>query len=67
MMWGWPYRFADRMRDAGSEIILLGPYDGGGFTSGIDHAHQLNLIPQKFDGYVWTNRIETIGPLLNRD
>ena len=67
MMWGWPYRFADRMRDAGSEIILLGPYEGGGFTSGIDHAEQVRLVPQYFDGYVWTNRIETIGPLLNRD
>jgi glycerophosphoryl diester phosphodiesterase len=67
MMWGWPYRFADRMRDAGSEIILLGPYEGGGFTSGIDLAGQVDLVPENFDGYVWTNRIETIGPLLNGD
>lgn len=65
MMWGWPYRFAQRMRNAGSEIVLLGPYHGGGFTSGIDEGHHMSLIPKDFDGYVWTNRIEVIGPLLN--
>lgn len=66
MMWGWPHRFARRMRDAGSEIILLGPYGGGGFSSGIDERDQLGLVPENFAGYVWTNRIETIGSLLNR-
>lgn len=66
MMWGWPHRFAQRMHDAGSEIILLGPYEGGGFTSGIDQPEQVDLIPENFAGYVWTNRIETMGPLLKR-
>jgi glycerophosphoryl diester phosphodiesterase len=64
-LWGWPYRFAARMRQAGSEIILLGPYGGGGFSSGIDTIEQLDLIPANFDGYVWTNRIETVGPALS--
>ncbi len=67
MMWGWPYRFSERMRDAGSEVILLGPYGGGGFTSGIDRPSQVAFVPERFDGYVWTNRIEIIGPLLSRD
>lgn len=67
MMWGWPYRFSERMRDAGSDVILLGPYGGGGFTSGIDEPSQAALVPERFDGYVWTNRIEIIGPLLKRD
>jgi len=64
LLWGWPHRFTERMREAGSEVILLGPYGGGGFTSGIDDPEQIDLIPDDFDGYVWTNRIETVGPIL---
>lgn len=66
LMWGWPHRFTARMRDAGSAVILLGPYDGGGFTSGLDRSDQLDLVPDGFDGYVWTNRIEVLGPAMAR-
>jgi glycerophosphoryl diester phosphodiesterase len=67
-LWGWPNRFAARMRDAGSEIILLGPYESGDpGTRGIDSAEEISLIPAGFDGYVWTNRIEIIGPMLKPD
>lgn len=66
LLWGWSHRFLRRMRDAGSEVILLGPYGGGGFTSGIDDLSQLDLVPENFGGYVWTNRIEMIGPALSR-
>lgn len=67
LFWGWPHRFAERMRDAGSEIILIGPvsFTETG-TTGIDSLDQLSLIPDNFDGYVWTNRIEIIGPALGR-
>ncbi len=64
-LWGWPNRFQARMREVGSRIILLGPasLDDPGST-GIDSLDQLELIPPDFSGYVWTNRIETIGPAL---
>lgn len=65
-LWGWPDRFAARMRSVGSEIILLGRYGGGDFTSGIDSADDLALVPKNFAGYVWTNRAETIAPLLGK-
>jgi glycerophosphoryl diester phosphodiesterase len=61
---GWPHRFTQRMKAAGTEVILWGPYDGTGFSSGIDDAEALANIPEQFDGYVWTNRIEVTGPLL---
>lgn len=61
--WGWPHRFLKRMRDAGSEVILVGPY-GGDFSTGIDTPEQAAKVPKGFDGYVWTNKVETIGPLL---
>lgn len=62
--WGWPHRFVKRMNDAGTDVILFGPYYGGGFTSGIDDLDQLARVPEGFGGYVWTNRIEVIGPAL---
>ncbi len=54
------------MKAAGSEIILLGPYHGGDFTTGIDTMQDLELVPPGFSGYIWTNRIEMIGPALGK-
>ena len=65
-IWGWPHRFTDRMARAGTTVILWGPYDGSGFTSGIDDPTTLARVPAQFDGYIWTNRIEVIGPLVKR-
>lgn len=62
-LWGWPHRFTSRMRRAGTEVIVLGPLDGPGFSSGIDDADTLARVPKRFDGFVWTNRIEVIGPV----
>lgn len=64
-LWGWPNLLQARLRDAGSEIILLGPYGAGDpGTAGIDDLDTLARIPPGFDGFVWTNRIELIGPAL---
>lgn len=64
-LWGWPNRFQQRMADAGSEIILLGPYSSGDpGTAGLDDVDLLRRIPANFGGYIWTNRIEIIGPAL---
>ena len=66
-LWGWPNRFLDRMRNAGSEVVLLGPYSSGDAgTSGIDDVDLLRKVPDGFDGYIWTNRIELIGPALRK-
>ena len=63
-VWGWPNLFLERMRDAGSEVILLGPYTAGDpGTAGIDTPEQLAQVPESFIGYIWTNKIETIGQL----
>lgn len=62
LIWGWPHRFTQRMNAAGTDVILFGPYDGSGFSSGIDTEHLADQVPADFDGYVWTNKIETIGP-----
>ena len=63
-LWGWPHRFTQRMKNHRTEVILWGPYDGSGFSSGIDDAETLDRVPAQFDGYIWTNRIELIGPMV---
>lgn len=61
---GWPNLFLRRLKDAGSEVILLGPYEAGDpGTAGIDTLEQLSQVPDSFVGYLWTNRIEVTGPL----
>jgi glycerophosphoryl diester phosphodiesterase len=46
---------------------LLGPYGAGDpGTAGIDDIVTLDQVPGHFSGYVWTNRIEVIGPALGR-
>lgn len=66
LVWGWPNLFLERLQDAGSQVILIGPYEAGDpGTSGIDTLEQLAAVPAGFTGYLWTNRIEVIGPALN--
>jgi len=63
-VWGWPNLFLERMQQVGSQVILLGPYGPGDpGTAGIDTPEQLADVPESFIGYIWTNKIETIGPL----
>ncbi|MDQ8726826.1 glycerophosphodiester phosphodiesterase family protein [Bradyrhizobium sp. LHD-71] len=59
-LWGWPHRFVARMHAAGTEVILLGPWDGGA-SAGIDHETELGLVSPSFGGLVWTNRTETMA------
>ena len=62
-VWGWPNLFLERLRQAGSKVILTGPYGAGDpGTAGIDTLEQLAQVPAGFEGYIWTNRIEIIGP-----
>lgn len=64
VLWGWPNRFLARMREAGTEAYLLGPYDGGDFTTGIDTALDVGRLPEGYSGGIWTNRIHAIAPLV---
>ncbi len=64
-LWGWPNLFLHRLKAVGTEVILLGPYaQGDPGTAGIDNLAQLKQVPADFSGYLWTNKIELIGPAL---
>ena len=65
LLWGWPNLFIERMQAVDSVVVLLGPYEGGDVgTAGIDTEEHLAQVPQEFAGYLWTNKIESIGPLV---
>ena len=56
-----------RLVDAGSEVTLLGDWASGDpGTIGVDTPELLAHVPVGFDGYIWTNKIELIGPLVRR-
>lgn len=64
-LWGWPNLFVKRMADVGTEVILIGPYaPGDPGTSGVDTAEDAAKVPAGFPGYVWTNEIATIAPIV---
>jgi glycerophosphoryl diester phosphodiesterase len=61
--WGWPNRFLARMAEVGTPVYVIGPYNGGDFSSGIDSADDLRRLPADYAGGIWTNRIDLIAPL----
>lgn len=62
-LWGWPNRFLERMRQAGTEVFVVGPHSAGDAgIAGIDDEAALRALPARFDGGIWTNRIDRIGP-----
>ncbi|MDR0378505.1 MAG: glycerophosphodiester phosphodiesterase [Candidatus Accumulibacter sp.] len=66
-LWGWPNLLLQRFHAAGSEVILLGPFSSGDpGTAGIDTLEELARVPSGFSGYLWTNKIEVIGPAVKR-
>ena len=52
------------MQRQGSEVFIVGRYDGGDFSSGIDRPEDFALLPPGFAGGIWTNRIDRIAPLI---
>jgi glycerophosphoryl diester phosphodiesterase len=64
-VWGWPNRFLARMRTHGVEVMLIGRVDGlsGANFSRLDTAEEVNRVPSGFDGSIWTDRIDVVGPI----
>nr|WP_241154354.1 glycerophosphodiester phosphodiesterase family protein [Staphylospora marina] len=63
-LWGWPNRFLQRMEERDTRVILVA--GGGGFSEGFDRVEDLERIPAEFSGWIWTNRIDRIGPELKQ-
>jgi glycerophosphoryl diester phosphodiesterase len=64
-IWGYPHKFVARMQAVGTQVFITGIYSGNG-TTGIDNEQLLMRLPRSFDGGIWTNRIELIGPIIRK-
>jgi glycerophosphoryl diester phosphodiesterase len=66
-LWGWPNLLLQRFHAIDSQVILLGHFSSGDSgTAGIDTLEELARVPSGFSGYLWTNKIEIIGPAVRR-
>ena len=64
LVWGWPNRFLGRMRKSNTQVMMIGSVSGLSQTSfkRLDDPAGLHALPTGFDGLIWTDRIEKIGP-----
>ncbi len=62
LLWGWPDKFLARMERADTRVVITA--GTGGFSEGFDFEQSLAAIPEGFTGYIWTNSIEIIAPLI---
>jgi glycerophosphoryl diester phosphodiesterase len=63
-MWGWPYRFLERLKSANTEFFLV--RGDNKFSEGFDDVADLKDLPSNYNGGIWTNRIDRIGPFFKR-
>jgi glycerophosphoryl diester phosphodiesterase len=59
-LWGWPNLFMDRMKARGGSIVVVGPFAGGNFSTGLDTLEDLARLPAGYDGGIWTNDVELV-------
>ncbi|MDQ0464013.1 glycerophosphoryl diester phosphodiesterase [Caulobacter ginsengisoli] len=64
LAWGWPNRYLARMRAAGSDVLVIGAVDNpkSGAFRRVNTPAQLERLPAGFDGMIWTDRIDLVGP-----
>lgn len=61
-LWGYPNKFLKRMENVNTRVILI--TGDGKWSEGFDTKKDLKLLPDYYDGGLWTNRIDVIGPII---
>ena len=64
-LWGWPNRFLARMKSANVQIIIAEDVVDGQIK-GLTNVDQYGDIANSYNGYIWVNNIEELGPALRR-
>ncbi|GIF00113.1 glycerophosphodiester phosphodiesterase family protein [Paractinoplanes rishiriensis] len=62
LLWGWPDLFVERMRGAGTRVILVA--GDGPWSAGFDGEEALDQVPEHWSGWLWSNRVDAIAPHL---
>jgi len=63
-IWGWPNRFIQRVEKAGSLMGVLDYRGGKTGKPGIYRTEELGYLPEGYNGTLWVEKIEVIGPHL---
>jgi hypothetical protein len=64
-LWGWPNRFLARMKDANVRLIIAEDVEDGQIK-GLTDVNQYGDIANSYNGYIWVDNIEELGPALRR-
>lgn len=64
-LWGWPDRFLARMKDANVRLIIAEDVVDGRIK-GLTDVHQYGEIAKSYNGYIWVDNIDELGPALKR-
>ena len=64
-LWGWPNRFLARMKDANVRLIIAEDVVDGQIK-GLTDVNQYGDIANSYNGYIWVDNIEELGPALRR-
>ncbi len=58
-LWGWPNKFIKRMASVNTRVVIVA--GDGKWSEGFDTIESLDLIPDNYNGYIWTNRIDKVN------
>lgn len=64
-LWGWPNRFLARMKAANVRLIIAEDVVDGQIK-GLTDVNQYGEIARTYNGYIWVDNIEELGPALKR-
>jgi glycerophosphoryl diester phosphodiesterase len=62
-LWGWPEKFVNRMEKQDTRVIVVA--GEGGWSEGFDSLDDLQRLPARYNGGIWTNRVDRIAPEFN--
>jgi hypothetical protein len=64
-LWGWPYRFLDRMAGARARFLMLGAREGDTLI-GLERPEQLGEVPRHYRGLLLIEDMHDVGRALQR-
>lgn len=64
LLWGWPDKFLKRMDSVNTRVVLVQYVNG--WSDGFDSEIDLKKLPKNYTGCIWTNRIDTVGPIVKK-
>lgn len=64
-LWGWPNRFLARTGEAGVKVMIAESVEGD-VIKGLTDVNRYGEIANSFNGHIWIEDIEELGPALKR-